>query len=148
MKKDEFVEAFKDMRVIIIMCFIFSGFVITFYGINEIGGKIYQNQIELTNKVLNNQKSNVTKETVVNVVHDTILSTVYSNAYPDRLDTFEILKGFAKVEIGFADGTMDMKVTEYKIMCNGDFYMHKLSDGNFHKDCNGEWIFVFKGERE
>ena len=91
---------------------------------------------------------------VVETVHDTIretkyvTSTVYSNAVPSRLDTFEVHQGSTSLNIEFTDSFMEFgDVKEYKILCNGSLYDKPLEDGDTITECNGEWLIRIKGER-
>lgn len=89
---------------------------------------------------------------VKEVIYDTIVkfnnSTVYSNAIPSKLDTFETHKGKTNIVIEFADGAFGMdEVSEYQLLCNGSFYDRKDEEGTEWTNCNGEWILKFKGDR-
>jgi len=89
-------------------------------------------------------------ETVHDTIHDTkyVTSTVYSNAVPSRLDTFEVHKGNTSLVIEFADGNFGMdSISEYQLLCNGSLYDKTDEEGAEWTNCNGEWILRFKGDR-
>ena len=105
-----------------------------------------------TQRVISNQIIVHDTVKVKEVIHDTIKeyikSTVYSSMIPSKVDTFEVHRGKTDITIEFADGYFKMdKVTEYQLLCNGSFYNKRDDEGTDWTNCNGEWIFKFKGER-
>ena len=64
------IDALKDWKVIVLMIFIFCGFAVSYYGMNDVGARIVKNQNELykTQNVLKPAEKEIVKE----IVHDTV----------------------------------------------------------------------------
>lgn len=122
-----------------------------------LGTQIHERNIMLenmtynTNKIVSHQvvvhDTVKVKEIVYDTIKEYITSTVYSSAYPAKMDTFEIHQGRTAINIEFADGSFGVDASEYQLLCNGSFYLTKDSDGDDWTNCNGEWILKMRGTR-
>ncbi len=122
------------------------------YAMHSTADKINANIANNTERVLQYQVVVHDTVKVKEIVRDTVTkyikSTVYSNAIPSRLDTFEVHKGTTTISIEFADGNFDLdEVSEYQLLCNGSMYEVKDEEGSEWTNCNGEWILKMKGKR-
>ena len=110
-----------------------------------------ENMTYNTNKIVSHQvvvhDTVKVKEIVYDTIKEYITSTVYSNAYPARMDTFEVHQGRTVINIEFADGSFGLDATEYQLLCNGSFYLTQDSDGDEWTNCNGEWLLKMRGTR-
>lgn len=144
------VEALKDSKVIVLMVFIFSGFFVTFYGMNDVGAKIIGNQTEIY-KSLQNEKS-VEKEIVKEIVHDTVY--INSNGINFNSSNATVMEDNKRKPFMITFDFLDFKsayeiegITSYKILCDGTLFDNLIEGGISVKDCNGNWIFIVKGNR-
>ena len=136
---------------IIVLAIVIALFSIFFSQINE-RHKIEAFISNNTNEIISHQyvvyDTIKIKEVVYDTVKEYIKSTVYSNAIPYKLDTFEVHKGNTSLIIEFADGNFGMdSISEYQLLCNGSLYDKTDEEGAEWTNCNGEWILKFKGDR-
>ena len=144
------IDALKDWKVITLMIFIFCGFAVSYYGMNDVGARIVKNQNELY-KAQNVVKP-AEKEIVKEIVHDTVyiktdgfslnstgMTVVEDNKRKPFMITFAFYDMKAAYEI---EG-----IRNYKILCDGSLVDSELDGGISVKDCNGNWIFIVKGNR-
>ena len=144
------IEALKDWKVIILMIFIFSGFAVSFYGMNDVGARIVKNQNELY-KAQNVVKP-AEKEIVKEIVHDTVY--VKTDGFSFNSTGMTVVEDNKRkpfmVQIDFFDFKAAYEIegiTNYKILCDGSLVDSELDGGISVKDCNGNWIFIVKGNR-
>lgn len=146
------IEALKDWKVITLMIFIFCGFAVSYYGMNDVGARIIKNQNEIykSQKIVKPTKTD--KEIVKEIVHDTVYiktDDVSFNSTGMIVVENNKRKPFM-VQIDFFDLKAAYEIegiTNYKILCDGSLYDHELDGGISVKDCNGNWIFIVKGNR-
>lgn len=136
---------------IIVLAIVIALFSIFFSQINE-RHKIEAFISNNTNEIISHQyvvyDTIKIKEIVYDTIKEYIKSTVYSNAIPFKLDTFETHNGKTNITIEFVDGVFGMdSVSEYQLLCNGSFFDRKDEEGTVWTNCNGEWILKFKGDR-
>ncbi len=144
------IEALKDWKVIVLMIFIFCGFAVSYYGMNDVGARIVKNQNELykTQNVVKPAEKEIVKE----IVHDTVYiktdgfslnSTGMTVVEDNKRKPFMITLGFYDFKAAYEiEG-----ITNYKILCDGSLVDSELDGGISVKDCNGNWIFIVKGNR-
>ncbi len=144
------IEALKDWKVIVLMIFIFCGFAVSYYGMNDGGARIVKNQNELykTQNVVKPAEKEIVKE----IVHDTVYiktdgfslnSTGMTVVEDNKRKPFMITLGFYDFKAAYEiEG-----ITNYKILCDGSLVDSELDGGISVKDCNGNWIFIVKGNR-
>ena len=134
------------------MIFIFCGFAVSYYGMNDVGAKIIKNQNELykAQNVVKPTKKEIVKEK--EIVHDTVyiktdnvsvntkgMTVVENNKRNPFMIKFDFFDLKAAYEIE--------EIKDYKILCDGSLYDHELVGGITVKDCNGNWVFIVKGNR-
>ena len=148
--KKMIAEALKDWKVITILIFVFCGFCVTFYGMNDVGAKIIKNQNENAKALAQSTK---VRDTVFvkEVVHDTVLlsNSTYSTSSYTTAEVFD--EGDHLIEISLLGRDMDIdfnKISSYKLMCAGSIFDRQKKGGVTVKDCSGKWVIEFKGERE
>ena len=144
------IDALKDWKVIVLMIFIFCGFAVSYYGMNDVGARIVKNQNELykTQNVLKPAEKEIVKE----IVHDTVYiktdgfsfnSTGMTVVEDNKRKPFMITLGFYDFKAAYEiEG-----IKSYKILCDGSLVDSELDGGISVKDCNGNWIFIVKGNR-
>ena len=149
------ISALKDWRVIVIIAVVFSGFVVTYYGMNETAAKSMEFDKALAKavveklEVIKHDTVTVTKEiTVTDTIREYIKSVSYSSMVPSKVDTFETYKG-GKIDLSMEwnGGIFEIEANEIKLLCNGRLFKKFDEDGDDITDCAGEWILAFKGER-
>jgi len=146
------IEALKDWKVIVLMIFIFCGFAVSYYGMNDVGARIVKNQNAIYKAQQLEKNGNKEKEIVKEIVHDTVyiktdsfsfnstgMTVVEDNKRKPFMITFDFLDMKAAYEI---EG-----IRNYKILCDGSLVDSELDGGISVKDCNGNWIFIVKGNR-
>ena len=143
-------EALKDWKVITLMIFIFCGFAVSFYGMNDVGARIIKNQNELY-KAQNVVKP-AEKEIVKEIVHDTVY--IKTEGFSFNSDGMIVVENNKRKPFMVKVDFFDLKaayeiegITNYKILCDGSMYDHELDGGISVKDCNGNWVFIVKGSR-
>lgn len=144
------IDALKDWKIIVLMIFIFCGFAVSYYGMNDVGARIVKNQNELykAQSVVKQAEKEIVKE----IVHDTVyiktdgfsfnstgMTVVEDNKRKPFMITLDFYDFKAAYEI---EG-----ITNYKILCDGSLVDSELDGGISVKDCNGNWIFIVKGNR-
>ena len=144
------IEALKDWKVITLMIFIFCGFAVSFYGMNDVGARIIKNQNELY-KAQNVVKP-AEKEIVKEIVHDTVY--IKTEGFSFNSDGMIVVENNKRKPFMVKVDFFDLKaayeiegITNYKILCDGSMYDHELDGGISVKDCNGNWVFIVKGSR-
>lgn len=144
------IEALKDWKVIILMIFIFCGFAVSYYGMNDVGARIVKNQNELY-KAQNVVKP-AEKEIVKEIVHDTVY--IKTDGFSFNSKGMTVVEDNKRkpfmVQIDFFDLKAAYEIegiTNYKILCDGSLVDSELDGGISVKDCNGNWIFIVKGSR-
>ena len=144
------IESLKDWKVIILMIFIFCGFAVSYYGMNDVGARIVKNQNALY-KAQNVVKP-AEKEIVKEIVHDTVY--IKTEGFSFNSDGMIVVENNKRkpfmVQIDFFDLKAAYEIegiTNYKILCDGSLYDHELDGGISVKDCNGNWVFIVKGSR-
>ena len=145
-------EALKDWKVIILMIFIFCGFAVSYYGMNDVGSRIVKNQNALykAQNVVKPAEKEIVKEK--EIVHDTVyiktddvsfntkgMTIVENNKRKPFMVKFDFFDFKAAYEIE--------EIKNYKILCDGSLIDSELEGGITIKDCNGNWIFIVKGNR-
>lgn len=143
-------EALKDWKVITILIFVFCGFAVTFYGMNDVGARIIKNQTEANKALVNYVK---VRDTVLikEVVHDTLLMPSIHSTYNPYTSAEVFEEGGSLFEISLSGRDIDMdfnRISSYKIMCNGVLVDRTKKGGVTFKDCSGKWVIEFQGERE
>jgi len=146
------IDALKDWKVIVLMIFIFCGFAVSYYGMNDVGARIVKNQNAIYKAQQLEKNGNKEKEIVKEIVHDTVyiktdgyslnstgMTVVEDNKRKPFMITFDFLDMKAAYEI---EG-----IRNYKILCDGSLVDSELDGGISVKDCNGNWIFIVKGNR-
>ena len=144
------IEALKDWKIITLMIFIFCGFAVSFYGMNDVGARIIKNQNELY-KAQNVVKP-AEKEIVKEIVHDTVY--IKTEGFSFNSDGMIVVENNKRKPFMVKVDFFDLKaayeiegITNYKILCDGSMYDHELDGGISVKDCNGNWVFIVKGSR-
>ena len=144
------IEALKDWKVITLMIFIFSGFAVSYYGMNDVGARIVKNQNELY-KAQNVVKP-AEKEIVKEIVHDTVY--IKTDGYSLNSTGMTVVEDNKRKPFMITLDFFDMKaayeiegIRNYKILCDGSLVDSELDGGISVKDCNGNWIFIVKGNR-
>lgn len=144
------IEALKDWKVITLMIFVFCGFAVSFYGMNDVGARIIKNQNELY-KAQNVVKP-AEKEIVKEIVHDTVY--IKTEGFSFNSDGMIVVENNKRKPFMVKVDFFDLKaayeiegITNYKILCDGSMYDHELDGGISVKDCNGNWVFIVKGSR-
>jgi uncharacterized protein (UPF0333 family) len=144
------IEALKDYKVIVLMIFIFCGFAVSYYGMNDVGARIVKNQNELykTQNVVKPAEKEIVKE----IVHDTVY--IKTDGYSFNSKGMTVVEDNKRkpfmVQIDFFDLKAAYEIegiTNYKILCDGSLVDSELDGGISVKDCNGNWIFIVKGNR-
>lgn len=146
------IEALKDYKVIILLIFIFCGFAVSYYGMNDVGARIVKNQNAIYKAQQLEKNVNKEKEIVKEIVHDTVYiktdgyslnSTGMTVVEDNKRKPFMITLGFYDFKAAYEiEG-----ITNYKILCDGSLVDSELDGGISVKDCNGNWIFIVKGNR-
>ena len=144
------IDALKDWKVITLMIFIFSGFAVSYYGMNDVGARIVKNQNELY-KAQNVVKP-AEKEIVKEIVHDTVY--IKTDGYSLNSTGMTVVEDNKRKPFMITLDFFDMKaayeiegIRNYKILCDGSLVDSELDGGISVKDCNGNWIFIVKGNR-
>ena len=90
----------------------------------------------------------VIHDTTIKEINKYITSVSYTNAYPPRLDTFEVHQGKTELDIVFQDGELPIEnAVGYKVLCNGRLYEKKDDpEDEPYRDCAGEWVIIVKVE--
>lgn len=144
------IDALKDWKVIVLMIFIFCGFAVSYYGMNDVGARIVKNQNELykTQNVLKPAEKEIVKE----IVHDTVY--IKTDGFSFNSTGMTVVEDNKRkpfmVQIDFFDLKAAYEIegiTNYKILCDGSLVDSELDGGISVKDCNGNWIFIVKGNR-
>lgn len=144
------IDALKDWKVIVLMIFIFCGFAVSYYGMNDVGARIVKNQNELykTQKVVKPAEKEIVKE----IVHDTVY--IKTDGFSFNSKGMTVVEDNKRkpfmVQIDFFDLKAAYEIegiTNYKILCDGSLVDSELDGGISVKDCNGNWIFIVKGNR-
>lgn len=144
------IDALKDWKVIVLMIFIFCGFSVSYYGMNDVGARIVKNQNELykTQNVLKPAEKEIVKE----IVHDTVY--IKTDGFSFNSTGMTVVEDNKRkpfmVQIDFFDLKAAYEIegiTNYKILCDGSLVDSELDGGISVKDCNGNWIFIVKGNR-
>jgi hypothetical protein len=144
------IEALKDYKVIVLMIFIFCGFAVSYYGMNDVGARIVKNQNELykTQNVVKPAEKEIVKE----IVHDTVY--IKTDGFSFNSTGMTVVEDNKRkpfmVQIDFFDLKAAYEIegiTNYKILCDGSLVDSELDGGISVKDCNGNWIFIVKGNR-
>jgi uncharacterized protein (UPF0333 family) len=144
------IEALKDYKVIVLMIFIFCGFAVSYYGMNDVGARIVKNQNELykTQNVVKPAEKEIVKE----IVHDTVY--IKTDGFSFNSKGMTVVEDNKRkpfmVQIDFFDLKAAYEIegiTNYKILCDGSLVDSELDGGISVKDCNGNWIFIVKGNR-
>lgn len=144
------IDALKDWKVIVLMIFIFCGFAVSYYGMNDVGARIVKNQNELykTQNVLKPAEKEIVKE----IVHDTVY--IKTDGFSFNSKGMTVVEDNKRkpfmVQIDFFDLKAAYEIegiTNYKILCDGSLVDSELDGGISVKDCNGNWIFIVKGNR-
>jgi len=144
------IDALKDYKVIVLMIFIFCGFAVSYYGMNDVGARIVKNQNELykTQNVVKPAEKEIVKE----IVHDTVY--IKTDGYSFNSKGMTVVEDNKRkpfmVQIDFFDLKAAYEIegiTNYKILCDGSLVDSELDGGISVKDCNGNWIFIVKGNR-
>lgn len=144
------IEALKDYKVIVLMIFIFCGFAVSYYGMNDVGARIVKNQNELykTQNVVKPAEKEIVKE----IVHDTVY--IKTDGFSFNSKGMTVVEDNKRkpfmVKIDFFDLKAAYEIegiTNYKILCDGSLVDSELDGGISVKDCNGNWIFIVKGNR-
>jgi hypothetical protein len=144
------IDALKDWKVIVLMIFIFCGFAVSYYGMNDVGARIVKNQNELykTQNVVKPAEKEIVKE----IVHDTVY--IKTDGYSFNSKGMTVVEDNKRkpfmVQIDFFDLKAAYEIegiTNYKILCDGSLVDSELDGGISVKDCNGNWIFIVKGNR-
>lgn len=145
------IEALKDWKVITLMIFVFCGFAVSFYGMNDVGARIIKNQNELY-KAQNVVVKPAEKEIVKEIVHDTVY--IKTEGFSFNSDGMTVVENNKRKPFMVKVDFFDLKaayeiegITNYKILCDGSMYDHELDGGISVKDCNGNWVFIVKGSR-
>jgi hypothetical protein len=132
------------------MIFIFCGFAVSYYGMNDVGARIVKNQNELykTQNVVKPAEKEIVKE----IVHDTVY--IKTDGYSFNSKGMTVVEDNKRkpfmVQIDFFDLKAAYEIegiTNYKILCDGSLVDSELDGGISVKDCNGNWIFIVKGNR-
>ena len=144
------IDALKDWKVIVLMIFIFCGFAVSYYGMNDVGARIVKNQNALykTQNVVKPAEKEIVKE----IVHDTVY--IKTDGYSFNSKGMTVVEDNKRkpfmVQIDFFDLKAAYEIegiTNYKILCDGSLVDSELDGGISVKDCNGNWIFIVKGNR-
>jgi hypothetical protein len=144
------IEALKDWKVITLMIFIFCGFAVSYYGMNDVGARIVKNQNELykAQSVVKPAEKEIVKE----IVHDTVY--IKTDGFSFNSTGMTVVEDNKRkpfmVQIDFFDLKAAYEIegiTNYKILCDGSLVDSELDGGISVKDCNGNWIFIVKGNR-
>jgi hypothetical protein len=144
------IDALKDWKVIVLMIFIFCGFAVSYYGMNDVGARIVKNQNELykTQNVVKPAEKEIVKE----IVHDTVY--IKTDGFSFNSTGMTVVEDNKRkpfmVQIDFFDLKAAYEIegiTNYKILCDGSLVDSELDGGISVKDCNGNWIFIVKGNR-
>jgi hypothetical protein len=144
------IDALKDWKVIVLMIFIFCGFAVSYYGMNDVGARIVKNQNELykTQNVVKPAEKEIVKE----IVHDTVY--IKTDGFSFNSKGMTVVEDNKRkpfmVQIDFFDLKAAYEIegiTNYKILCDGSLVDSELDGGISVKDCNGNWIFIVKGNR-
>ena len=146
------IEALKDWKVIILMIFIFSGFAVSFYGMNDVGARIIKNQNAIYKAQQFEKNVNKEKEIVKEIVHDTVY--IKTDGFSFNSTGMTVVEDNKRkpfmVQIDFFDLKAAYEIegiTNYKILCDGSLVDSELDGGISVKDCNGNWVFIVKGHR-
>jgi hypothetical protein len=132
------------------MIFIFCGFAVSYYGMNDVGARIVKNQNELykTQNVVKPAEKEIVKE----IVHDTVY--IKTDGFSFNSKGMTVVEDNKRkpfmVQIDFFDLKAAYEIegiTNYKILCDGSLVDSELDGGISVKDCNGNWIFIVKGNR-
>lgn len=144
------IDALKDWKVITLMIFIFCGFAVSYYGMNDVGARIVKNQNELykTQNVVKPTEKEIVKE----IVHDTVY--IKTDGFSFNSTGMTVVEDNKRkpfmVQIDFFDLKAAYEIegiTNYKILCDGSLVDSELDGGISVKDCNGNWVFIVKGNR-
>ena len=144
------IDALKDWKVITLMIFIFCGFAVSYYGMNDVGARIVKNQNELykTQNVVKPTEKEIVKE----IVHDTVY--IKTDGFSFNSTGMTVVEDNKRkpfmVQIDFFDLKAAYEIegiTNYKILCDGSLVDSELDGGISVKDCNGNWVFIIKGNR-
>jgi len=144
------IDALKDWKVIVLMIFIFCGFAVSYYGMNDVGARIVKNQNELykTQNVVKPAEKEIVKE----IVHDTVY--IKTDGFSFNSKGMTVVEDNKRkpfmVQIDFFDLKAAYEIegiTNYKILCDGSLVDSELDGGISVKDCNGNWVFIVKGNR-
>jgi hypothetical protein len=146
------IEALKDWKVITLMIFIFCGFAVSYYGMNDVGARIMKNQNAIYKAQQLEKNVGKEKEIVKEIVHDTVyiktddvsfnttgMTIVENNRRKPFMIKFDFFDFKAAYEIE--------EIKNYKILCDGSLFDSVLEGGISVKDCNGNWVFIVKGNR-
>ena len=144
------IEALKDWKVIVLMIFIFCGFAVSYYGMNDVGARIVKNQNAIYKAQQYEKNVNKEKEIVKEIVHDTVYikndgfnSTGMTVVEDNKRKPFMVTMDFFDLKAAYEiEG-----IRNYKILCDGSLVDRELDGGITVKDCNGNWIFIIKGNR-
>lgn len=116
------IDALKDWKVFVLMIFIFCGFAVSYYGMNDVGARIVKNQNELykAQSVVKPAEKEIVKE----IVHDTVYiktdgfsfnSTGMTVVEDNKRKPFMITLGFYDFKAAYEiEG-----IRSYKILCDG-----------------------------
>jgi len=144
------IDALKDWKVIVLMIFIFCGFAVSYYGMNDVGARIVKNQNELykAQSVVKPAEKEIVKE----IVHDTVY--IKTDGFSFNSKGMTVVEDNKRkpfmVQIDFFDLKAAYEIegiTNYKILCDGSLVDSELDGGISVKDCNGNWVFIVKGNR-
>ena len=146
------IEAIKDWKVIVLMIFIFSGFAVSYYGMNDVGARIVQNQNAIYKAQQLEKNVGKEKEIVKEIVHDTVY--IKTDSYNLNSTGMTVVEDNKRKPFMITLDFFDMKaayeiegIKNYKILCDGSLFDSELDGGISVKDCNGNWIFIVKGNR-
>ena len=146
------IEALKDWKVITLMIFIFCGFAVSYYGMNDVGARIVTNQNAIYKAQQLEKNSNKEKEIVKEIVHDTVY--IKTDGFSFNTTGMTVVEDNKRKPFMITLGFYDMKaayeiegIRNYKILCDGSLVDSELDGGISVKDCNGNWIFIVKGNR-
>lgn len=144
------IEALKDWKVITLMIFIFCGFAVSYYGMNDVGARIVKNQNELY-KAQNVVKP-AEKEIVKEIVHDTVY--IKTDGYSLNSSGMTVVEDNKRKPFMIVFDFYDMKaayeiegIRNYKILCDGSLVDSEIEGGISVKECTGNWVFIVKGNR-
>ena len=146
------IEALKDWKVIVLMIFIFCGFAVSYYGMNDVGDRIVKNQNAIYKAQQLEKNVNKEKEIVKEIVHDTVY--IKTDGFSFNSNGMTVVEDNKRKPFMITMDFFDLKaayeiegIRNYKILCDGSLVDSELDGGISVKDCTGNWIFIVKGNR-